>query len=347
MKEKGFALPPILLVGFLIVILAGALLSFFVIQRQTSSLLLLNERTLLKSIIVPYSYNGDIYLVRGDGSRSEKFRTVMFVEKFTDYDGYDGYLSVHIDPKQTHLVAVKSLGQKKGGGFDGASRHRLVSIDLTTGAEEILIEAQPLERIMCPQWSPNGKQIAFWRDDDYRSYQRSDASGVFLWNLETNSLHQISKPITTFFDSCEDMGTYLRWVDEGRLAINNREEGIWLVDVRKGTSEFIPHTASPGFEEYRKRFSYLAENVIKAGWGDIAPGDFHTRTSHLPSEVVPVLWGNPKNPRRGPYWSPDKRFYFYHVVREGFGAERWIERFDPKIGKSFKIKTIWWTLYRE
>lgn len=330
---------PTIFIGLLVVVLTGVLLSFFVIQKQRSSLQSSNERTLLQSIIMPYSYNGDIYLVRGDGSRSEKFQTVAFVKKFTDYDGYDGYLSVHINPKQTHLVAIKSLGQKEGGGFDGASGHRLVSIDLDTGTEEILIEAKPLERIMCPQWSPSGRQIAFWRDDDYRRDQRSDASGVFLWDIETHSLHQISKPITSFFDSCEDMGTYLRWVDDEHIAVysvghvypGSPENGVWLVDVVKAVSEKIHDGQQLYIQPY---YSLTTKN-------------FSEEISALPKEVIAALWGSVENPRAAIYWSPNREFYFYHVMKEGFGAERWIERYDPEIGRSSKIKTIWWTLYRE
>lgn len=316
MKIFGFTksrmkLKSILLVGLLMIVLVGVPLFFFVGRIP-------NERTRLQAVIVPYTYNGRIYLVRGDGSNAQKF------------SDNDGYVSVNINPWQTHLIAIKAFG-------GGTSEHLLVSIDLANKSEEILIEAQPLERLRCPQWSPDGTQIAFWRDDDYRPYERSDESGIFLWDVERKSMRQISGPITIFWDSCEDMGTYLRWVDNEHLAVYDGTggslgdtKGIWLIDIKETTLEKI--LDSP---PYIKPYHSLTSK------------NFSEKVSVLPEEVIVALWGSLKNPRAAPYWDTAREFYFYHVLKEGFGAERWIEGYDPQVGRSFKVKTIWWKLYQE
>lgn len=337
-KKKVVPKRLILITIGIITILGFAIIFIFVLQHRISSTpQSTNQGVLLNSIIVPYTYNGDVYLVRGDGSSGEIFKSVTFVKKNIDYDRYDGYLSVHINSEQTYLVAVKAAGQKRGNNFEGASGHRLVSIDLNTGAEEILVKSQPLERIRCPQWSPDGKQIAFWSDDDYRSYERSDDSGIFLWDIEKKTLRQISTPMTIFWDSCEDMGTYLRWIDSENIAVYDGQggslgdtKGIWLVDSTKVTLEKI----------------YDDPPLIKPYYS-LATKNFSEKIATLPEDVITSLWGSVENPRAAPYWSLDKQFYFYHVMKEGFRAERWIERYDLKKKDASKIKTVWWSIYRE
>lgn len=284
----------------------------------------------LQSIIVPYVYDMDIYLVRGDGTRAQTFLKATFLRKSETSWGaiqkeFDAYLSVHINPKQTRLIAAKAIQQRRGGILDGTSQYRLVSIDLPTRAEETLLAGPQAKKLICPQWSPDGTRVAFWK-----GAPQDNDSGIFLWDVQANSLRKVSK-ITTFYDACEEMGTYLRWVDNDRVAVYVRGEGIWLVDVKRVTSEKIHEARGLSIRPY---YSLTSK-------------DFGKRISSLPEDIVAALWGDFKNPRAAPYWSPDKNFYFYHVVREGFWAKRWIERYDPQRQESAEIKTVWWAIYRE
>ena len=267
----------------------------------------------LQSIIVPYVYNMDIYLTRGDGSKTQKFRKAEFKGKFKNSWGalvekYDAYISTHITQDQTLLIAVKSLQERRTGILGDTSLYRLVSIDIGTLEEKILLEGKPGEKIRCPQWSSDGAVIAFWK-----GASQDPESGVFLLSINTKKVRRILS-LKTFFDSCEDMDTYLRWIDNERLAVHSRHKGIRIVDIQNDIVERFPEV----------------ENI-----------------SALPKEVITALWGDIENPRSAPYWSPDRRFYFYHVVREGFWAKRWIERFDTQTGKRVPIVTIWWSPYRE
>ncbi len=298
---------------FLAIVLIATRLSGAINRPVTNGNFAATSFLSLQSIIVPYVYKMDIYLTRGDGSETQKFRKAEFGGKFKNNWGalirkYDAYISTHITQDQTLLVATKALQERRRGILGDTSRYRLVSIDIGTSEEKLLLEGKLGEKIRCPQWSPDGASIAFWK-----GFLQDPEAGVFLLSVDSKNVRRVLR-LQTFFDPCEDMDTYLRWIDDERLAVHSRREGVWIVDIQKDVVERI----------------HDVENI-----------------SAVPKEVVAALWGDMENLRSAPYWSPDRRFYFYHVVREGFLAKRWIERFDTQTGQRVSIVTIWWSPYRE
>lgn len=312
---------------FSIIALLGA---FFLLIAATFSLSPVTGVSSSQSIIIPYIYNMDIYLVRGDGTQAQRFLRATFLRESKNsfnaiVSEYDAYLSVHINQKQTNLVAVKAVQKRRGGVLEDTSQYHLVVIDLTTRDEKTLLIAQEGESVRCPQWSPDGTQIAFWKGSP-----QDQRSGIFLLATETTSLSNIQN-VKTFFDYCEDMGTYLRWINSKRLAVYSSREGLWLVDTQRTTSELV----------------YDGRDLFISPYYSLTSKDFSKKISSLPKDVITSLWGDSSNPRAAPYWSPDGRFFFYHVMREGLWARRWIERYDPQTGESSFVKTVWWRLYQE
>ena len=56
----------------------------------------------LDAVVVPYVYDMDVYLVRGNGSEPRKYLEAEFLREFENSWGsevseYDAYQSVHID----------------------------------------------------------------------------------------------------------------------------------------------------------------------------------------------------------------------------------------------------------
>ena len=283
----------------------------------------------LKTILVPYVYDMDVHLVAGDGSEARELATARFLGKFENEWGavvsrYEGYVSVHLDREQTRLVAVKALHEKRGRILDRTSHYELVSIDLRTATQERLLSARPGEAIRCPQWSPARGTLAFWR-----GAPRAPDAGIYVFELGADAPRLVLRA-GPFYDSCNGSGPYLRWLDPERLVVYaGWNEGIWVVDTKIAKARKI--------DEGRKLS--ISPQIV--------PRDFGERISHLPRDVIIALWGDSRNPRAAPYWSPDARSYFYEVVTEGFWARRSLERYEPHEGKRSRVKTVWWSIYRE
>ena len=276
----------------------------------------------LDAVVVPYVYDMDVYLVRGNGSEPRKYLEAEFLREFENSWGaevseYDAYQSVHIDSGQTQLVAARAVEGRRRRIPGDRSRYRLVSVDLATKSEAVLLSSRRGEQLRCPQWSPDGARVAFWEGG------KTGNSSISVLTVETGAVRRVLD-VEPFFDNC--MRRYARWMDDDHLAITS--SGVWLVDTRRMSSEeLLEDPLHVGLQPYRL---YSFEQA-----------------SLLPPEVIRALWGSRENPRAAPLWSPDRRSYFYYLVKEGFFARAWVERYDLSTKERSRIKTVWWAPYKE
>lgn len=261
----------------------------------------------LRAVTLPYIVSGDIHFVHGDGYDDSRVLRATPGE----------YLSASLHSGRNMVAAIKARKDRSG----RISDYNLVTVELANNTERNLLQGMS-SRLACPQWSPDGAVIALW--------QGTGTTGqIVLYDVQTQTTRTVPD-IPAFYDSCEYMGSYMRWLSSSEVAIFHYPNGIWTIG-RNGTTQIMAAT---------RDFFIAPQHTLST------PG-LATRLDKLPATVVNYLFGSHANPRAAPISTSDGRYYFYTVIKEGWFARSWIERHDRRTNTTVPIKTVSFALYRE
>jgi len=150
-------------------------------------------------------------------------------------------VSTAVDPHFESIQFIKSAGAWNASGdkfvFSGAAKGRpiLTIIDMKRGKTEKEIPFPELGEILSPYWSPDGRYIVF-------SALTGGASDIFIYEMETNSLKQVTKDLYGDIQpvwspdgkkiafATERFSANLKWAESGNYEIG-------LFDVASGEIE--------------------------------------------------------------------------------------------------------------
>jgi Tol biopolymer transport system component/DNA-binding winged helix-turn-helix (wHTH) protein len=184
---------------------------------------------------------------------------------------------------------------------------------------------------LTPQWSPDGKQLAYARDGP-----RSNESQVSIWSLDTHTERLLTAPSAIWKLPYD-------WSPDGRELLiargteNNSRMEIWSVPISDWREDRERKIAGEsGYDLWQPHFSPDKRWIVFEG---VKAGD--SALYVIPAEggrwiQIPPLghWDDK------PQWSPDGKIIYYVSETHGF-FNVWGIHFDPSrgtpIGKPFRV----------
>ncbi|MGH8767600.1 MAG: hypothetical protein ACREVT_05390 [Burkholderiales bacterium] len=270
----------------------------------------------LEQYRIAYEYKGAIFVISGTGKTIFKlpFENLYLPDAHPDGD---------------RIVCVRK---------NKSNSSELIELTLDKEANfptTVLYTATVGQFIGSPIWSQDGSQVGFLVSRKVLVLDMK-ARQIAL-QIEINELPTVPDPtFTTLHDN-----HYMRWSKDGlRLYLRVRKTNGERNQTNPGLTELwrlgeIEISSGSFFWHHNASFNFLYNRI------------FPKTTKVHESPAIVTLFGSVENPVLRPIWSPDRRYFFYETLREGFMAKGWIERYDTETKKSKAIKTLWWAPYVE
>jgi dipeptidyl aminopeptidase/acylaminoacyl peptidase len=229
--------------------------------------------------------NNDLYLVPLDGGEPRLL---------TAHDGDARFSAVYWRPGLDQLVLTTDLDR---------DRMRLVTMDIATGALEVL--AEPEWAVEAARLSEDGRLLA-WRtnEDGY--------SNLRIRDLERGRDLQIpSVPRGVLSETC--------WSPDGRryafsLSVHDQNSDIWLLDLDSVSTHRLTHSSLAGLDTG----SFVEPELVHFSSFDglgVPAFLYRPRDAQEPLAVIVSVHGGPESQER-----PSFNAVFQYFVQRGFGV---------------------------
>lgn len=304
----------------------------------------------LDGLRIPYEHRHGVYVITGKGRRVLE----LPAKRARGNEGREGnrkleyaYYTPDVHPSQERIVCLRCHAFFEQD-YRRDVRCEVVEIILHEKKSPVRVIYAPPEggAIASPVWSPGGRRIAFFIFEKGENSSR----GIAILDMESRKALQ---RISVGQLEAGVYSDYLRWAADGKqifiwggrpnpgyFGIAGQDAAVLTVD--SGHVRWLGQWVGTGLYAIRPIDGKYTEE------GKFEKGEWK-REIETPAdaEAVRTLFGSSENQVSRPIWSPDRRYYFYKRIREGFGAKGWIERYDTQTHERDAIKTVWRAVYVE
>ena len=300
------------------------------------------ERSSLRDEIIVYDDLWSIYVTNGLGGNTRKLlsRKRRFSWQSFFKPGYTSYSHPSISPDGTRVACVRII---TGYHFEGEIEYSSVlkyegvlysikkkqefTFFRSPGGNFKRVGNNAVEdNILSPIWSADGNKIYFLVSNRLLSY-----------DLNLRKIQQVSELAPGHGGIVQLDMEYIRLSKDGAkiFAVVNGPENIgetciWEVDLKDNSASELWRGES---------------NVL---WNRMYPSAYPSITDQLQdNDAVESLFGSRHSPVYYPHFSKHRRFYYYHMKREGFLSKWWIAGYDTAEKHEFTIKILQRAIYFE
>jgi Tol biopolymer transport system component len=191
----------------------------------------LDDRYALVTVGRGGQHDADLWSIGRDGTKLRRLRR-----------GVDWASSPDVSADRSRLVYESGDVLTHGGGCSGLKPHLRVAT-LSGSGDTRLTEDEPGGSHHAPRWSPNGRLVAYARND----LSEASGFGVFVIDVESKRRERLS---TGFHE-------HLSWAPDSRRIAFSGRGSIWVADVGAGTPTRIGSGERPEWSPDGERIAFV------------------------------------------------------------------------------------------